>query len=138
MFADGPRLIVLHSPVARDGPPDTGRDPEPEWLEAAVTLVVENRGDVFLAVTSHFHFFETSRALRFDRAAAWGMHLAVAPGVKVAFAPRSAREVRLAAFAGGRVIRGHGCLVDGRLDDPQVRAEALALARERGYADISG
>ena len=66
-----------------------------------------------IAVTSHFHFFETNRALRFDRRAAWGMRLAVAPGTKVVFPPGEPREVRLVPFGGARVIRGHGGLVDG-------------------------
>jgi len=87
-------------------------------------------------VTSHFHFFEVSRALRFDRRAAWGMRLAVLPGVKVVFAPGSIRKVRLVPFGGERVIRGHGGLVDGRLDDPEIRSAAMALARERGYVDV--
>lgn len=136
LFADGPRLIVLHAPIARDAAPDTGRDVEPDWLESAAAVTVENLGAVAVAVTSHFHFFEVSRTLRFDRRVAWGMRLAVLPGVKVVFAPGSIREVRLVPFGGERVIRGHGGLVDGRLDDPQIRAAAMALARERGYADV--
>jgi urease subunit gamma/beta len=90
---------------------------------------------VAIAVTSHFHFFETNRELRFDRRAAWGMRLAVAPGTKVVFPPGDAREVRLVPFGGARVIRGHGGLVDGPLDAPGALTAALARARERGYAD---
>jgi urease subunit gamma/beta len=135
VFADGPRLVVLVSPVARDAPPDLGGDPAPNWLDGGAPLRVENTGPVAIAVTSHFHFFETNRELRFDRRAAWGMRLAVAPGAKVVFPPGEACEVRLVAFAGARVIRGHGGLVDGPLDAPGALAAALALARERGYAD---
>ncbi len=135
LFADGPRLIVLIEPIARSGPPDPADAPELEWLPSVATLPVENLADVAVAVTSHFHFFETNRALRFDRRAAWGMHLAIMPGVKVVFPPGQARDVRLAPFAGARVIRGHGGLVDGPLDAPGALAAALALARERGYAD---
>jgi urease subunit gamma/beta len=135
VFGDGPRLIVLVAPIARDAPPDLTDDPEPAWLEPGAALQVENTGSVAIAVTSHFHFFETNRELRFDRRAAWGMRLAVAPGTKVVFPPGEAREVRLLAFAGARVIRGHGGLVDGPLDAPGALDAALALARERGYAD---
>jgi urease subunit gamma/beta len=134
-FADGPRLVVLIDPVARDRPPDTAGEPELEWLPADMAFEVENLAAVAIAVTSHFHFFETNRALRFDRRAAWGMHLAVAPGVKVVFPPGIRREVRVTPFGGARVIRGHGGLVDGRLDAPGALEAALALARERGYAD---
>jgi urease subunit gamma/beta len=135
LFADGPRLVVLVSPVARDTPPDLTGDPDPAWLDAGAALRVENTGPVAIAVTSHFHFFETNRELRFDRRAAWGMRLAVAPGTKVVFRPGQTREVRLVPFGGARVIRGHGGLVDGPLDAPGALSAALELARERGYAD---
>ena len=92
-----------------------------------------NEGAVAVGVTSHFHFFETNRALDFDRAAAWGMRLAIAPGEKVFFAPGEPREVLLLPFGGARVIRGHAGLVDGPLDADGARDAALALARERGY-----
>jgi urease beta subunit len=39
----------------------------------------------------HFHFFEANPRLRFDRAAAYGMHLAAAAGAAVRFEP-GARE----------------------------------------------
>ena len=134
VFADGPRLVVLVDPIARDAPPDLTGDPGPAWLAAAAALRVENLGPVAIGVTSHFHFFETNRELWFDRRAAWGMRLAVAPGTKVVFPPGEAREVQLAPFAGARVIRGHGGLVDGPLDAPGALDAALDLARERGYA----
>jgi len=135
VFADGPRLVVLVGPIARDAPPDLTGDPDPVWLHAEAILRVENLAPVAIAVTSHFHFFETNRELRFDRRAAWGMRLAVAPGTKVVFPPGESREVRLLPFGGARVIRGHGGLVDGPLDEPGALAAALSLARERGYAD---
>jgi urease subunit gamma/beta len=135
LFADGPRLVVLIAPVQRDGPPDPTADPPVEWLAGGTAAAVENLGPAMVAVTSHFHYFEVNRALRFDRRAAWGMHLAVVPGTKVIFPPGEAREVRLVPFGGTRVIRGHGGLVDGRLDEPGALDAALALARERGYAD---
>jgi urease subunit gamma/beta len=135
LFADGPRLIVLIEPVVRAGPPDLTQELEPDWLPSELTLAVENLGAVAVGVTSHFHFFETNRVLRFDRRAAWGMRLAVTPGTKVVFAPGATREARLLAIGGARVIRGHGGLVDGRLDEPGALETALGLARERGYAD---
>lgn len=132
LFGDGMRLIVLHDPVGSDGPPEPGDPPVP-WLGSAATVEVVNEGAVPVGVTSHFHFFETNRSLRFDRAATWGMRLAVPAGVKVFFAPGEPREVRLTPFGGGRVIRGHGGLADGPLDAPGALEAALQLARERGY-----
>jgi urease subunit gamma/beta len=86
-----------------------------------------------VGVTSHFHFFEVNRALEFDRAAAWGLRLAVPAGVKVHFAPGEERTVRLRRIGGARRVSGHGGLADGPLDAPGAREHALSLARERGY-----
>jgi urease subunit gamma/beta len=137
LFADGSRLIVLHDPLRRGAPQqdDGGPDVPPTWDEAAAaaTLEVTNEGPVLVTVTSHFHFFEVNRDLRFDRAAAWGLRLAVPPGEKVTFPPGGTREVHLRPIAGARVVRGHGGLVDGPLDAEGARDAALALARERGY-----
>jgi urease subunit gamma/beta len=132
LFADGSRLLVLHDPIAAAGPP-AAHEAELEWRARDRPLTVVNEGDVAVGVTSHFHFFEVNRALRFDRAAAWGMRLAIAPGEKVFFDPGAARDVFLVPFGGARVVRGHGGLADGPLDAPGALEAALALARERGY-----
>ena len=132
LFADGSRLLVLHDPIGSDGPPRSG-ETAIEWLARERAVTVVNEGDVAVGVTSHFHFFEVNRALRFERAAAWGMRLAIAPGAKVFFAPGIALDVYLTPFGGARVIRGHAGLVDGALDAEGALEAALALARERGY-----
>jgi urease subunit gamma/beta len=132
LFGDGSRLLVLHDPIAAAGPPERG-EPALAWLARDRALTVVNEGEVAVGVTSHFHFFEVNRALRFDRAAAWGMRLAIAPGAKVFFDPGTPREVFLLPFGGARVIRGHGGLADGELDAPGALEAALRLARERGY-----
>jgi urease subunit gamma/beta len=134
VFRDGRHLVVIDDPL---GPaPSGGPDGEPEvpWLaEVAVRLEVVNEGAVPVGVTSHLHFFESNRALRFDRAAAWGMRLAVPARTKVFFAPGEPREVALMPIGGARIVRGHGELVDGALDDPGAKERALAAAREKGY-----
>jgi urease subunit gamma/beta len=132
LFGDGSRLIVLHDPIAAAGPPEQ-REAPVEWLVRDAPLTVVNEGEVPVGVTSHFHFFEVNRALRFDRAAAWGMRLAVSAGAKVFFDPGTPREVFLLPIGGARVVRGHGGLADGPLDADGARDTALALARERGY-----
>ncbi len=134
LFADGMRLIVLHDPLRRATPPEPRSIPR-VWEDAgaAVRLEVANEGAVPIAVTSHFHFFEANRDLRFDRAACWGLRLAIAPGDKVRFAPGETQTVHLRPIAGARIVRGHGGLVDGPLDAEGAREQALALARERGY-----
>ena len=132
LFADGSRLLVLHDPIAATGARQPVETPL-EWLRRDTALTVVNEGQVPVGVTSHFHFFEVNRALRFDRAAAWGMRLAIEPGAKAFFDPGVTREVFVEPFAGARVIRGHAGLADGPLDAEGAREAALALARERGY-----
>ena len=132
LFADGSRLLVLHDPVTASGPPRI-EEPAIEWLAGDRALTVVNEGDIPVGVTSHFHFFEVNRVLRFERAKAWGNRLAIAPGAKVFFDPGEPREVFLTAFGGARVIRGHAGLADGPLDAPGALEAALEAARERGY-----
>ncbi len=79
------------------------------------TLVVENTGDRPIQVGSHYHFFETNPALRFDRAAARGMRLDIASGTAVRFEPGQQRTVTLVAYAGDRVVHGFRGDVRGRL-----------------------
>jgi len=135
VFRDGRHLVVVEDPL---GPPPSAApevEPEVPWdAELAVARVrVVNEGAVPVGVTSHIHFFETNPALRFDRAAAWGMRLAIPARTKVFFAPGEEREVALAPIGGARIVRGHGDLVDGALDDPAVREAALAAAKAKGY-----
>ena len=132
LFEDGSRLLVLHDPVVAHGPP-ARQEPDVEWLARDTLVTVVNDGAVPVGVTSHFHFFEVNRALRFDRAAAWGMRLAIAPGAKVFFEPGEPRDIFLLPFSGARVVRGHAGLADGPLDAEGALEAALELARERGY-----
>jgi urease subunit gamma/beta len=132
LFDDGSRLLVLHEPITSAGAPQP-REAAIEWLSQDRAITVVNEGEVPIGVTSHFHFFETNRALRFDRAAAWGMRLAIAPGTKVFFDPRIPHKVFLVPFGGARVIRGHAGLADGPLDSEGAKEAALERARERGY-----
>jgi len=81
----------------------------------SVTLVVENSGDRPIQVGSHYHFAETNAALRFDRAAAHGMRLAIASGTAVRFEPGQQRTVALVDYAGERQVWGFRGLVQGRL-----------------------
>jgi urease beta subunit len=88
-------------------------------------------------VGSHFHFFEVNRRLRFDRAAAFGMHLDILAGATVRWEPGEIREVRLVEFAGRREVHGFNGLVDGPLTD-ENKAAALERLRERGFLDDRG
>jgi urease subunit beta len=83
---------------------------------ATVRVTVANSGDRPIQVGSHFHFFETNEALRFDRAAARGFRLNIAAGTAVRFEPGQEREVELVSLAGDRIVYGFNGLVMGRLD----------------------
>jgi urease beta subunit len=80
-----------------------------------VTLTVANTGDRPIQVGSHYHFFETNPALRFDRSKARGMRLNIPAGTAVRFEPGQAREVTLVALAGKRMIYGFRQDVMGKL-----------------------
>jgi urease subunit gamma/beta len=88
-------------------------------------IEVSNRGDRPVQVGSHCHFFEVNRWLAFDRAAAYGMRLNIAAGTAVRFEPGDTREVELVTIGGTREIYGLNQLVEGPLDDDNVREEAL-------------
>ena len=80
-----------------------------------VTLEVANTGDRPIQVGSHYHFFETNPALKFDRKKARGMRLNIPSGTAVRFEPGQSREVTLVALAGKRTIYGFRGDVMGRL-----------------------
>src|SRR6202162_2183243 len=80
-----------------------------------VTLNVANTGDRPIQVGSHYHFFETNPALKFDRTKARGMRLDIAAGTAVRLEPGQSREVTLVAFAGDRKIYGFRQRVMGPL-----------------------
>jgi urease subunit beta len=82
-----------------------------------VRITVANTGDRPIQVGSHYHFFETNPALRFDRAAARGYRLDIPAGTAVRFEPGQEREVNLVPFAGGREIYGFRQEVMGSLEN---------------------
>ena len=80
-----------------------------------VTLTVANSGDRPIQVGSHYHFFETNPALKFDRKKTRGMRLNIPAGTAVRFEPGQSREVTLVALAGSRTIYGFRGEVMGKL-----------------------
>ena len=80
-----------------------------------VTLTVANSGDRPIQVGSHYHFFETNPALKFDRRRARGMRLDIAAGTAVRFEPGQTRDVTLIPFAGARKVFGFRAAVMGKL-----------------------
>jgi urease subunit beta len=78
-----------------------------------IELSVANTGDRPIQVGSHFHFFEVNRALRFDRAAAFGMRLGVPAGTAVRFEPGDEKRVTLVEIGGARLVFGLNGLTQG-------------------------
>ena len=97
-FPDGTKLVTVHDPIrpgnksrcmtsipARSSR-STARSRSTRGA-AKQTLRVKNTGDRPVQIGSHYHFFETNRALEFDRALPFGMHLDIPAGTAVRFEP---------------------------------------------------
>ena len=80
------------------------------------TLLVSNKGDRPVQVGSHFHFYESNKALDFDRDAALGKRLDIPAGTAIRFEPGDMREVKIVPFAGARRAIGFNGLINGSLD----------------------
>lgn len=145
VFDDGTRLVVVTDPIGAEaaGPGTApgavllGPEPLADW-PGAVTVSVTNTSTVPISVTSHFHFFESNPRLRFDRAAAYGMRLAIPAGSSIRFGPGEHTTVGLTPIGGARVAIGFAGLVDGPLDAPGAKEEALRRAVACGYQHEEG
>jgi len=140
VFDDGTRMVVVRNPFGEGG--SLGAEAPGAIITAArdaraphglVHLVATNTSDVPVSITSHFHFFEVNRRLSFDRAAAYGMRLAIPAGSALRFEPAVATDAPLVPIGGARVAIGFAGLVDGPLDAPGAKQAALARAAEQGY-----
>ena len=80
-----------------------------------VSLTVANSGDRPIQVGSHYHFFETNPALKFDRAPTRGFRLDIPAGTATRFEPGQTRTVRLVAIAGKRQAIGFRGEVMGKV-----------------------
>jgi urease beta subunit len=96
-------------------------------------LLVRNTGDRPVQVGSHYHFFETNRALSFNRSAAFGMRLNIPAGTAVRFEPGEEKDVELTEFGGARVIHGGNGLVGGAIADSSLQKRAIERARKDGF-----
>jgi urease subunit gamma/beta len=112
-FPDGTKLVTVHHPIRGAASGDvpgkvTALSGDIVFNEGAerVTITVANTGDRPIQVGSHYHFFETNPALRFDRGQARGMRLDIAPGTAVRFEPGATREVTLVPLGGKREVYG--------------------------------
>ena len=144
-FPDGTKLVTVHDPIrpgkqkkdaaavvpgeilTREG------DIELNAGRRKVTIKAMNTGDRPIQIGSHYHFFEANKALDFDRAASFGMHLDIPAGTAVRFEPGEAKQVTLAAFGGTGEIFGLNNLTDGTTKGDSNKSKALAKAKARGF-----
>jgi len=121
-FPDGTKLVSVHHPIRgaddRRIPGEVLAEPGEIAMNEGretVTLEVSNSGDRPIQVGSHYHFFETNPALKFDRKRARGMRLNIPSGTAVRFEPGQSREVTLIPYAGKRTVYGFRGDVMGKL-----------------------
>ncbi len=121
-FPDGTKLVTVHLPIrgAVDAltPGEVRAEPGDILMNQdrqTVTLTVANSGDRPVQVGSHYHFFETNPALKFNRVKARGFRLDIPAGTAMRFEPGQSREVHLVALAGKREVYGLRQEVMGKL-----------------------
>jgi urease subunit gamma/beta len=120
-FPDGTKLVTVHQPIPVARPAGIGEVRVAPGTIAlnqgrpTLRLEVSNTGDRPIQVGSHYHFYETNPALRFDREATRGYRLDIAAGTAVRFEPGQTRTVDLCAYAGDRVVQGFRGAVMGPL-----------------------
>jgi urease subunit gamma/beta len=144
-FPDGTKLVTVHDPI-RPGKqkkdveavvpgeiltPDG--DIELNAGRRKVTIRAMNTGDRPIQIGSHYHFFEANKALDFDRAGAFGMHLDIPAGTAVRFEPGEAKHVTLAAFGGSGELFGLNNLTNGTTKGEKSKADALKKAKAKGF-----
>jgi urease beta subunit len=97
-----------------------------------VELEVANTGDRPIQVGSHFHFFEVNKALRFDRAEAFGMRLNIPAGTAVRFEPGDTKRISLVELGGSATVYGLNALTNGPANGA-TRPTALEQAKTEGF-----
>lgn len=83
--------------------------------QPTIKIEVANSGDRPIQVGSHYHFYETNRALTFDRENTKGMRLDIPAGTAVRFEPGQTRSVTLVPYRGDRIVFGFNQKVMGSL-----------------------
>ena len=81
-----------------------------------ISIYVSNSGDRPIQVGSHYHFFETNKAIIFNRELTLGMRLDIPAGTAIRFEPGDTTEVKLVSYSGYRNVFGFNALINGPLD----------------------
>ena len=146
-FPDGTKLVTVHDPIRLGDTPiekDRVVPGEIRTLSGViemnqgrnkVNLQVVNTGDRPVQIGSHYHFFETNKALDFDRAAAFGFRLDIPAGTAVRFEPGQEREVTLTEFGGEKRLDGLNNLSKNDISD-QGKIQAIKRAKDAGFKGV--
>lgn len=141
-FPDGTKLVTVHQPIVGNGAVKPGEILTEEGeieLNAGkdkAQITVTNTADRPIQVGSHFHFFEVNKALEFNRNLAYGMRLDIPAGTAVRFEPGESKRVELVEIGGTREGYGLNGLVEGSMDDEEMKKKALKKAAELGFKGV--
>lgn len=142
-FPDGTKLVTVHNPILGNRKVKPGEvlteegDIELNAGKDTAQIMVTNTADRPIQVGSHFHFFEVNKALEFNRSLAYGMRLDIPAGTAVRFEPGETKRVNLVEIGGTREGFGLNGLVEGRMDDAEIKEKALKLAEEKGFKGVT-
>ena len=141
-FPDGTKLVTVHQPITGNGAVKPGEILTEEGeieLNAGkdkAQITVTNTADRPIQVGSHFHFFEVNKALEFNRNLAYGMRLDIPAGTAVRFEPGESKRVELVEIGGTRDGYGLNGLVEGSMDEEEIKIKALKKAAELGFKGV--
>ncbi len=141
-FPDGTKLVTVHQPITGNGAVKPGEILTEEGeieLNAGkdkAQITVTNTADRPIQVGSHFHFFEVNKALEFNRNLAYGMRLDIPAGTAVRFEPGESKRVELVEIGGTREGYGLNGLVEGSMDEEEIKIKALKKAAELGFKGV--
>lgn len=142
-FPDGTKLVTVHNPICPNKNIIPGEmliedgDIELNAGKDTACIEVTNTADRPIQVGSHFHFFEANKALKFARTRAYGMRLDIPAGNAVRFEPGETKRVNLVEIGGSREGYGLNGLVNGKMDEPDIKKAAFRIAKEKGFKGVS-
>ena len=141
-FPDETKLVTVHQSITGNGAVKPGEILTEEGeieLNAGkdkAQITVTNTADRPIQVGSHFHFFEVNKALEFNRNLAYGMRLDIPAGTAVRFEPGESKRVELVEIGGTREGYGLNGLVEGSMDEEEIKKKALKKAAELGFKGV--
>jgi urease subunit gamma/beta len=123
-FPDGTKLVTVHEPIVTNKAPQLlagevitmAGDIELNAGRKKVEIDVANTGDRPIQIGSHYHFFETNSALKFERNQTRGYRLDIPAGTAVRIEPGQHRQVVLVEYAGDQMIYGFNAQVMGKVE----------------------